>query len=206
MALPTTHPAAQNGRGAVVIRMQRPHSRLRIAVAGLLTGLSPALPAVLMVFLWPRNRESFHPANGWWEGEVWWGYVFGGIALSLVCGLAGKGLAARTELSAHPIAAGSKTRLWPFIATGASLVLSLAVVALVLGPIEYLWASNLNAGVYLVLGGLAGIAVAAVGLPAADPVFTRKWLRPFGSIALVLAVLGDLFTIPLFWFLTLHNL
>ena len=197
-----SEPAEKSVTAAAIQKKQNP--RLLFAFAGLLTGLSLAVPAAMMVFVWPANRTRFHPANGWWEGAVWWPVVLGEIALSLACGRAGRGLAARAEPSAQQIAVGSKAGLSHSVATGVSLVLPLAIVALILGSVAYLWASALSAGVGLVWGGLAGIAVASAGLLAADPVFTQRWLRSFATVAFVLAALG-IFTQSPYSCLNLHN-
>jgi hypothetical protein len=217
-------------------------------VAALLTGLSIAVPAAIMVFIYPLNHDGFHYVNGRWRGEIWWSYVYIGMAVSIGLGLAGIVLAARSKAGAYRtpegqdvksrrglitparvpqlftllvlifgsaafIVIGIVTHLVPIgdwialvllgvslaciavmvrsAATAASLVLPVAVVALIMGQLVGLDVSHSTVGRLLIGAGVVGIAVAAWGISASDLAVTRRWLLPFTNIAFVLALLGN---------------
>src|SRR6476646_8834641 len=59
---------------------QKHNTRTPLVVVALLTGLSIAIPAVIMVFFSPLNHAEIFYAVGMWPGEIWWPYISIGIA------------------------------------------------------------------------------------------------------------------------------
>lgn len=181
---------------------KRNNPRILLTVATLLTGLSIAVPAAIMVFVLPRNRAEFEYEDRYWDaGEIWWPYVYAGIALSLGAGLAGIALAARSRVTAYSADEGWKLKAPYWLAAEAILVLSFSVLALILGSVA--WHAHPSLGISLIGLGLAGIVAAAWGVGASDPAVTRRWLLPFAIAILLVALLGNVYMFFLFLILGL---
>jgi len=140
---------------------QKQDSRVLLAVAALLTGLSIAVPAAIIVFVYPLNRAEIHYTDGMWQGEIWWSYVYTGIALSIGFGLAGLVLAKRSETAAYRTATGQNAKSSPSLATVAKVALSLAILALLLGPSAFVLFGSAAGTAVTIAFGLTGILLAA---------------------------------------------
>ena len=140
---------------------QKQDSRVLLAAAALLAGLSIAVPAAIMVFVYPLNRAEIHYADGMWRGEIWWSYVYAGIALSLGFGLAGIVLAKRGETAAYRAAIGQDVRSSPSLATVARVALSFALLDLILGPAAFVLFGSAAGTMVTIAFGLTGIVLAA---------------------------------------------
>ena len=136
-------------------------TRLLLVTATLLSGLSIAVPALVMTFVYPVNRAEFVRIDGVRYGEAWphLGYA---ILASLACGFVSSLLATLSPVAA---AQGGKARNVKGsnpVATGAHWIMLCAILALVVSPSAY--QSNVSLGLILVGLGLAGVAVAAWGV------------------------------------------
>jgi hypothetical protein len=178
-------------------------TRLRLVAATLLSGLSVAVPAVLLVFVYPLAYAEYHRydrsvalRDAMWEPAVWWTFALGGIAISMACAVAGAVLATRRPAATAPDAQSQDGNISHPVARWAALAMGFAILALVFAPL--LRSTSVSAGGVLVGLGIVGIGVAAA-FGASDPAFTRRWLNQAAVICFVLALLGNIMV--LLWFM-----
>lgn len=170
-------------------RRQKRNPRVLLAASALLTGSSLAVPAAVMVFVYPLNHAEFYYADGSWHGEIWWSYVFTGMALSLGCGLAGLVLTIRTETAAYRTRAAANGETVRAVATPAWVALGLALLVLIGGPVVFIvtgtssgaFAAGQWIGLSLLAAGLVGIAGAVRPLIRA-----ASLVLPFAGAVLIL--------------------
>jgi hypothetical protein len=148
-----------------------------------------------MVFIYPLNRAEIHYSDGMWRGEIWWSYVYTGIALSIGFGLAALVLAKKSETAAYRTATGQDVRSSPSLATVARIALSLAILDLILGPAAFVLFGSAAGTAVTIAFGLTGIMLAARSKAGAYRVVdvrdveTSSWWSTRAKVALALALL-----------------
>jgi hypothetical protein len=168
-----------------------------LVAATILSGLSIAVPALVMVFVYPVNRAEFVRIDGVRSGEVWphLGYA---ILASLACGFASSLLATLSPVAAAQGGKAQHVKGSNPVAAGAHWIMLCAILALLASGA---YQSNASLGLILVGLGLAGVAVAAWAVGASDPAVTQTWLPRFTLGTLVLTLLGNAYMWVLFAFL-----